>query len=73
MFFYFNHYPIFAWDLRAIYWRFWFSKIEKKFDMDFVGLVVGIESLNFNEIHENSCHIYSVLVVEIFIVEALCT
>ena len=72
-FFYFNHYPIFAWDLRAIYWRFWLPEIETKIDVDFDGLAIGIELLNFKEIHENGGGIYSVLVVKMFIVEALCT
>ena len=41
--------------------------------MDFDGLAIGIELLNFKEIHENGGGIYSVLVVKMFIVEALCT
>ena len=56
----------------VIYWRFWLLEI-KKINVDFGGLVVGIGLLNFNEIHENSGHIYNVLVVENFIVEVLCT
>ena len=48
-------------------------EIETKIDVDFDGLAIGIELLNFNEIHENGGGIYSVLVVKMFIVEALCT
>ena len=61
-----------SWDLSAIYWRFWLLGI-KKIDVDFSGLAIEIESLNFNEIHENSGCIYSVLVVEIFTMEDLYT
>ena len=70
--FYFNPYSIFAWDLSAIFWIFWLPKI-KKIDIDFSGLKIGIGLLNFNEIHENSGCIYSVLVFEILFVEALRT
>ena len=58
--------------MSVIYWRFWFLEI-KKINVDFDGLAIGIELLNFKEIHENGGGIYSVLVVKMFIVEALCT